>query len=69
MFCKHFTTVLKRKDEKQAYFTTSIDTHTHTTTSCFIGLFTGFLHLYCQMMREAFYWLHGSQPSFIISKP
>lgn len=30
MFCKHFTTFFKRKDERQAYFITSTDTYTHT---------------------------------------
>lgn len=29
MFCKHFTTFLHRKDEKQAYFITSKDTCSH----------------------------------------
>lgn len=29
MFCKHFTTFFKRKDERQAYFITSTDIDTH----------------------------------------
>lgn len=29
MFCKHFTTFFKRKDERQAYFITSTDADTH----------------------------------------
>lgn len=68
MFCKHFTTFLQRKDEKQAYFITSTThAHTYTTNNALIvnlGLFTS----HCQMMCKAFFCLHGSQPSFIISK-
>lgn len=35
MFCKHFT-ILKRKDEKQAYFITSTDTLTYNNLMLYL---------------------------------
>lgn len=67
MFCKHFTTFLQGKDEKQAYFITSTDTCLHIyNNALFVNLV--FFTSHCQMMCKAFYCLHGSQPSFITSK-
>lgn len=43
MFCKHFTTFLQEKDEKQAYFITSTDTCLHIyNKQCFICKFSVF---------------------------